>query len=311
MTGISIALLVLGVLLAEPVSRALAAAYWPARDPTGALLLWQAVGLAGGLALLGAGVTYGLAPLGDSLSAAVPRLARALASGRWPPELGLAHLLALTATAALAARLFGVLGLAGWRTLRARRHHRDLLDVLATPWPAMTGARVLAHPLPVAYCLPGLRSRLVISEGALDTLAPSELDAVLAHERAHLRERHDLVVLPFVAWGATAPWVPGMARAQVAVAALVEMRADDVARAALGHTALAGALHRVGGAGAVGSEPAAGSGTATLASFSASVTARLDRLAGRPGGPTRLVMAVPRLAAVALVAVPTAVLLMP
>ncbi|MBO0852054.1 MAG: M48 family metalloprotease, partial [Pseudonocardia sp.] len=183
MTGIAIALFALGVLLAEPASRALAAARWPARDPTGALLLWQAVGLAGGLALLGAGVAYGLAPLGDSLPAAVPHLVHALASRRLPPGLGLAQLLALAATAVLDARLFGVLGLACWRTLRARRRHRDLLDVLATPWPAMTGARVLAHPLPVAYCLPGLRSRLVISEGALDILAPSELDAVLAHER--------------------------------------------------------------------------------------------------------------------------------
>ena len=57
-------LLVLGVALAEPVSRALAAARWPARDPVGALLVWQAVGLAGGLALVGAGTVYGLAPLG-------------------------------------------------------------------------------------------------------------------------------------------------------------------------------------------------------------------------------------------------------
>ena len=60
----ALGLLVLGVALAEPVSRALAAARWPARDPVGALLVWQAVGLAGGLALVGAGVVYGLAPLG-------------------------------------------------------------------------------------------------------------------------------------------------------------------------------------------------------------------------------------------------------
>src|SRR5918999_1536437 len=67
----ALGLLILGVLLAEPVSRALASAHWPARDPVGALLLWQAVGLAGGLALLGSGVVYGLAPLGPSLPAAL------------------------------------------------------------------------------------------------------------------------------------------------------------------------------------------------------------------------------------------------
>jgi Zn-dependent protease with chaperone function len=298
------ALLVLGVLLAEPVSRALASARWPALDPTGALLLWQAVGLAGGLALLGAGVSFGLAPLGSSLPVAVGALAGHLRRWDWPAGLGPWQLLALAATAALAARLFGVLGMAVTRTLRARRRHRDLLDVLATPWPAMAGARVLAHPLPVAYCLPGLRSRLVVSEGTLAALSPAELAAVLAHERAHLRERHDLVVLPFVAWGATAPWVPGMARAQVAVAALVEMRADDVARARTGHLALAGALRRVGGAATL-------SGRATLTSFSAAVRGRLDRLDHHLGAPPLALGLLLRLAALALVAVPTVVLLLP
>ena len=60
----ALGLLLLGVLLAEPVSRSLARAHWTVRDPVGALLVWQAVGLAGGLSLLGAGVVYGLAPLG-------------------------------------------------------------------------------------------------------------------------------------------------------------------------------------------------------------------------------------------------------
>ncbi len=67
---------------------------------------------------------------------------------------------------------------------------------------------------------------------------------MLAHERAHLRERHDLVVLPFVAWGATAPFVRGMVCAQLAVAALVEMRADDVAARAAPATQLTGRCAR-------------------------------------------------------------------
>jgi Zn-dependent protease with chaperone function len=293
----SLALLALGVLLAEPVSRALAAARWPSADPVGALALWQAVGLAGGLALLGAGLTAGLSPLGDTLPAAL----LALATRGWPGGPDPAHLLALLATAALAARLLGVLGLAVLRTLRVRRRHRDLLDILATRWPSMSGARVLAHPLPVAYCLPGLRSRLVVSEGALERLDPAELAAVVAHERAHLRERHDLVVLPFVAWGATAPWVPGMARAQVAVAALVEMRADDVARAGVGRAALAGALRQVGDAAAV-------SGPASLTSFAAATQGRLRRLDGSPGHLDRWRRAGVRLLAAGLVAVPTLLL---
>ena len=298
----SVLLLVLGVLLAEPVSRRLAGARWPARDPTGALLLWQAIGLAGGLALLGAGLTAGLAPLGPSLRSATAALVTSAARGEWPPRLGIWPLLALAATATLAGRLLGVLGLATARTLRARRRHRDLLDVLGTPWPAMAGAHVLAHPLPVAYCLPGRRSRLVVSDGTLAALSSDELAAVLAHERAHLRERHDLVVLPFVAWGATARWVPGMARAQRAVAALVEMRADDVARASVGGPALAGALRRVG-------DVAGAFERAALTSFSAAADGRARRLDGAGGHPGWLDRVAVRSAALALVVVPTAVLL--
>jgi hypothetical protein len=246
-TWTAVALLALGVLLAEPASRMLAGARWPARDPIGALLLWQAIGLAGGLALLGAGVTYGLAPLGDSL----PTALGAVFSTQL--HLGTPYLLALSASAALAVRLLSVLGLAAARTLRARRRHRNLLDVLATPWPAMAGAQVLAHPL------------------------------------------------PFVAWGATAPWVPGMARAQAAVAALVEMRADDVARAHAGRGALAGALRQVGGSAA----------SATLTSFSAALTHRLDRLAHTSTDLPVAQRLVPRLAALTLLAVPTVILLLP
>jgi Zn-dependent protease with chaperone function len=222
----ALGLLLFGVALAEPLSRMLARARWPSRDPVGGLLVWQAVGLAGGLALLGAGVVYGLAPLGPSLPAALAALTDA---DRAAPVLGVDHVLALVAAGVLAVRLVGVLVVVAVRTLLARRRHRDLLDLLGTPWPAVPGARVLDHPVPVAYCLPGLRSRLVVSAGVLDTLDPHGVRAVLAHEQAHLRERHDLVVLPFVAWGATAPFVRGMVCAQVAVAALIEMRADDVA----------------------------------------------------------------------------------
>ena len=246
---VALGLLVFGVALAEPVSRRLARARWPARDPVGALLLWQAIGLAGGLALLGAGLLYGLSPLG----APRPALDTALA------ELGAGRAPALDVPARRRAAPDRGAGRRGCsacsspsRCARcaAGARHRELLDLLATPWPAAPGARVLEHPVPVAYCLPGLRSRLVVSAGVLDCLDVDQVWAVLAHERAHLRERHDLVVLPFVAWGATAPFVRGMVCAQFAVATLIEMRADDVAvRRASPAAALRGA-RRDGGSGA-------------------------------------------------------------
>lgn len=290
-------LLVFGALLAEPVSRALAVARWPARDPVGALLAWQAIGLAGGLSLVGAGIVYGLAPLGPNLPAALGALAARPPAALW---LGLDHQLALLAGFALACWLLLVLAVTTSRTLRARRRHRDLLDVLATPWPAVPGARVLDHPVPVAYCLPGRRARLVLSAGVLDTLDPVQVDAVLAHERAHLRERHDLVVLPFVAWGATAPFVRGMVCAQVAVAALIEMRADDVAAARVAPAELAGALRAVSGA-----VPAA-----AMTSFATALDRRLVRIAAHPAPLPTSAKVLVRVAAAALVVVPTAALLL-
>jgi Zn-dependent protease with chaperone function len=292
----ALGLLVLGVALAEPVSRALAAAHWPARDPVGALLVWQAVGLAGGLALVGAGAVYGLAPLAPDLAAALVVL---VADPAALLTIGTDHLVGLALGVALAAWLLGVMAATTARTLRARRRHCDLLDVLATPWPAVPGAHVLDHPTPVAYCLPGRRARLVLSVGTLEALDPAQVVAVLAHERAHLRERHDLVVLPFVAWGATAPFVTGMVRAQVAVAALIEMRADDVAAAHTRRAELACALRTVGSA----------SPAAALSSFVLDLDRRLIRITAPPAPLPGLVQAMVRLAAAALVAVPPLALL--
>jgi Zn-dependent protease with chaperone function len=297
----ALGLLLFGVALAEPVSRALARAGWPARDPVGGLLVWQAVGLAGGLALLGAGVVYGLAPFGRSLVPALGGVGTAWNTGHAPDGMRVDHVLALLVAALLAARLLGVLVAVTTRTLLARRRHRGLLDVLGTPWPAVPGARVLDHPLPVAYCLPGLRSRLVLSAGVLDTLDPHQVQAVLAHERAHLRERHDLVVLPFVAWGATAPFVRGMVCAQLAVAALIEMRADDVATARTCVAELTGALKTMGGA-----APAA-----ALSSFTTALDHRLHRITAPPAPLSLTVRVLVRLLAVSTVALPTALLLLP
>ncbi len=294
----ALGLLVLGVALAEPVSRALADARWPARDPVGALLVWQAVGLVGGLALVGAGTVYGLAPLGPDLRSALAALG---ADPGAVLAVGPSHLLGLALGIGLVCWLLGVMAVTTMRTLRARRRHCDLLDVLATPWPAVPGAHVLDHAAPVAYCLPGRRSRLVLSVGTLRALDPAQVVAVLAHERAHLRERHDLVVLPFVAWGATAPFVQGMVRAQIAVAALVEMRADDVAAAHTRPAELACALRTVGGA-----APAA-----ALGSFVTALDRRLDRITTPPAPLPGPVSALVRLAAAALVALPPLALLVP
>jgi Zn-dependent protease with chaperone function len=205
--------------------------------------------------------------------------------------------------------LVWVLLAASAAVLRARQRQRALLSLLAHGDPKVPGALVVDHPTAAAYCLPGLRSAIVISAGTLDLLDSAELAAVLAHERAHLRERHDLVLLPFVALLNGFAWSPVVRKAHQAVALLIEMHADDMARRHRPGRELATALLRVGAAG--GGLAPSGTLAAADPALDCDVAARVTRLL-RPA-PS---LPVPALALVAMAAtlaivVPAAVLTMP
>ena len=240
-------LALMALALAGPIPPRLVRARWQAAAPGTALVLWQAIGLAGGLSAVGALTLFGLSPLGSDVYAAGGELLGSAVDGRPTRSLSPLDVLALLAASALSAWLFGVLVVSTLRTLRARRRHRALVDLLARPEPRLQGARVLDDAAVTAYCLPGLRPRVVVSAGALQALDDDELAAVLAHERAHATQRHDLVVQPFVALAATFPRLPSVRLARPQVALLVEMLADDAARSAAGASALASALARIGG----------------------------------------------------------------
>jgi bla regulator protein blaR1 len=224
------ALAVLAALLAWPVPALLGRARWPRRDPLVALVCWQAIGLAGGLSIIGALLVHGLAPWGHSL----PEAGWAVLTGdpARDPVRG-DHWVTLTLAAVLAVELLGVLALSWARTARTRRRHRELLELVVQPSAAVPDARLLEHPAPVAFCIPGARPLLVLSSGMVAELDDGQLAAVVAHERAHLAEHHHLYLLPFVAWEAALPVLPAAARAHAAVRELVEMRADDRALASL------------------------------------------------------------------------------
>src|SRR5206468_10144529 len=100
---------------------------------------------------------------------------------------------AFTAAVAVAAWLMLAMARA-WRAgARRRRVHVQTLDLAGRPAPAL-GATIVEHPQPAAYVVAGRRRRVVVTTGALDRLAPDELAAVLAHERAHANGRHDLII---------------------------------------------------------------------------------------------------------------------
>ena len=158
------------------------------------------------------------------------------------------RLAALIAGLALFTALCGVLVMAFADAVGARRRQRELLALLAHGDPKVPGALVIDYPAAAAYCLPGIRSQIVVSVGTLDLLAPAELTAVLAHERAHLRARHDLVLIPFTSLRRAFPRSRVIAQAYRTVALLVEMMADDHALRVRGLLAreLATALLRFG-----------------------------------------------------------------
>ena len=296
-----------------PAAAALVSARWPYRSPAAAILLWQALGLSWGLAAVGTLAGAGAVPArfgiaGGALAGASHAfrdvsLRLATAGGL----VAALRLLFITAGAALLFLLCWVLVASSAAVLRARRRQRLLLSLLAHGDPKVPGALVVDHAPAAAYCVPGLRSRIVISAGTLDLLDQAELAAVLDHERAHLRERHDLVLLPFTALRRAFPWASLPRQAQCTVSLLIEMLADDYARRNGPARELATALIRVGALGA----GAAPSGALAVAVEPAEVATRVARLltpAPRLPGPA---LAAVCAAAAVLVLVPALLLVLP
>jgi Zn-dependent protease with chaperone function len=316
MTGLEDAALLAVVAIGSAFSAsALAHASWPRRSPAAAILLWQALGLASGLAAVGTLIGLAMPASNVGVVRSVLRVGALLRSGdtfrltgmfggqgRMPTVIVAVRLTCLAAGLVLLASLCWVLVAVSVAAVQAKRRQRALLTLLAHGDPKVPGALVVDYPSAAAYCLPGLRSQIVVSVGTLELLGRGELAAVLAHERAHLRERHDLVLLPFTALRRAFPRSATCTEAQRCVALLVEMLADD--RALRGRPAreLVSALVRFGTAGTCPAPAGA------LAAGEGEVAARVTRLLKpvRPL-PTAVVLAI-CLASALLVAVPITLL---
>lgn len=255
----SYTLAVLAIVLAWPAPIFLSRAAWPARSPFTAMILWQAIALAGGLSMIGAMLIWGLSPLGETLLEGLGALS-AIVFGNGPAgALGVWHVFALSAALLLGTHLVFTLLLTYARIHRQRRRHRDLLRLLSSPSQQAADTVVINHPAPVAYCLPGgARSVTVLSDGLVDLLEPGELEAVLLHEQTHLTQRHHLLLWAFAAWRAALPWLPTSQLAQRSVNELIEMLADDEALKSVEKASLIQAIAVV----ASGHGTASGSGSA-------------------------------------------------
>lgn len=303
----ALAFIILAVLLTGPVPALLARARWPLRAPRAAMVLWQAVALAAVLSAFSAGIAIAtrlLMPGPDgrpttSILGAADRLG-------WP--LWAAYLGVFALTLLVGARLVVAVARVGIANRKRRAHHRMVVDLVGVGHGAALSQsctrtrdlRVLDVPQPLAYCLPGVRSRVVVSEGTLSTLADAEVAAILTHERAHLRARHDLVLEAFTAVHAAFPRLVRSANALGAVQLLVELLADDAAVRAAGRAPLARALVAC----ASGRAP-----SGALAASGPSTVLRVRRLGGR--GNSATLSAAAYLAAAAVFVVPTIALAVP
>ncbi|MCU1446248.1 M56 family metallopeptidase [Cryobacterium sp.] len=308
MLGTALGLIVLAVLLAWPVPILLAGAAWPPRAPGLALALWQSIALAGGASMIGSLLVFGLIPFGPTPVTALAALAGHVAAGTLPAGATLTSVMALCLALILATHLLLNLSATFIRAERQRRRHHTLIGLLSDPLPFDTaGTRVIDHAAPIAYCLPGgTRSATVLSRGLLRLLDTDQLRGVVAHERAHLRQQHHVVLLAFKSWHSALRWFPIANRAENAVALLVEMMADDQARLEVDDRTLARAIALVGTAHLAevsGTQsPLAAAGASDDASTADLVGPRVSRLLGDVPGLTP--------AARTLVLVTTAVLLL-
>jgi Zn-dependent protease with chaperone function len=180
--------------------------------------------------------------------------------------LGLAALAGALAAVALAWRY----GRGVQRAQQQTRAHADAARITGRRLPGAGITVVLDSPQPAAYCVPGRPATIVLTSGALAVLGSGQLAAVLAHERAHLAGRHQLLIALTRGLAASFPAVPVFSHGAAEVARLTEMCADDIAARHSGRRALVAALLAMGTGIAV---PAA-----VLAATSCAVTARMQRL---------------------------------
>ena len=264
-------------------------AVWPQRAPRLGIWTWQVLAFSVAAAILLAGAALSLPVLPVRIQIAdLARIAPIeIAEHYATPGGQAAAVLALALTLALLGRLLWFLA-NGLRT--ARRGQRKLIDGLALLGaPHVDGYTVVDHPVPIVYSIPGRGGRIVVTSGAVGLLANDELLLVLAHERAHLRARHDLALVCGTALTRTFGPLRIFQIAKAQVTALAEMHADDAVVRLGDRRVLARALATMGATSHASAEVPTSTAPATC------VAARIGRLRAAQSP-----LGAPRTAAVAL-----------
>jgi Zn-dependent protease with chaperone function len=256
-------------------------ARWTARAPLPAIVLYLAAGWSVIAAVGLAGLTLAIhaTALGGGLSqligACVHRLRATYGAPGGATVAGLGLTLAGGVAARTALTAVAHVRAAGRQALR----HAQTARLVGRPEPAL-GAVLVEHAAPAAYCVAGRQPTVIVTTGAVQALDPGQLDAVLAHERAHLAGRHHRLLAVARIGREVLPFLPLMRDAEEQVARLVELHADDAAARSRDPRLLATALVVLA---------AAPSPAPALAAGATDSVQRIHRLLGpgEPLGPVR------------------------
>src|SRR5260370_11136548 len=256
-------------------------ARWMGRAPLLGIITYLAAewSVLAALGLAGLTLAVHATALGGGLSqlmgACVRRLSALYATpgGATVAELGL--ILAGTVVARTVLTAVAHLRAAGRQALRHAQTAR-----LAGHLEPTLGAVVVEHPQPAAYCVAGRCPTVVVTTAAMAALDSGQLDAVLAHERAHLAGHHHALTAAARVGRHVPPFLPLRRDAEPQLARLAELHADDAASGAAGPAALAAAL-------VVLATPSPAAPAPALAAAATDAVQRIHRMLGpaEPLGP--------------------------
>ncbi|WP_051441480.1 M56 family metallopeptidase [Arthrobacter sp. H14] len=277
---------------------------WLSRAPRMGILAWQALSASVVLAVVLAGLSLAVPaiPWTTDVAALIEACAMALRAHYSTP--GGAAVSATGAVLALAVIIrVGYCLFRGLLTShRTKKHQLNALVMVAQRHQG-SEALVVDHPSAAAYCLPGRHRTVVFTTAALEALDKDQFAAVLAHERAHLRGHHHLILAAAEALQRSFPRLGAFRTAHTEVSGLVEMLADDNAVRSNDRFTVATALVRLAERGAAPSTALSAGGDTALF--------RVRRLVApaNPLGPARTMAAV--LATTAVIILPLLILAAP
>ena len=284
-------------------SKLLGRATWTVRAPLLAMVTYLAAAWSVVAALGLAGLTLAVhaTALGGGLSHLIGACVLRLRETYAAPGGAAAAGIGLTLAGAIAARA-ALTAVTHLRTVRRQALlHAQAARLVGRPEPAL-GALLVDDVQPAAYCVAGPHPTVIMTTGALRALDPDQVDAVLAHERAHLARHHHRFLAVARIGHQMLPFIPLMRDTATQVARLVEMHADDAATSDRDTRPLAVALVVLA---------TSGSPAAALAAGATDTVQRIERLLSKAEPLSRVRRHLLRAGAVGLALTPVLLALAP